>query len=264
MTNIKSFFTTEEGHYGVFDVFTIKSNEMHQRADISVYKPQGEHKDLPVVILLHGVYGSHWAWGLKGNVNKVLEREMAAGNIPPMLLVMPSDGMFQDGSGYLPHYHANYENWIAEEIPFFVERQYKEVSELSPFFLCGLSMGGYGALRIGAKFSKTFKAFSGLSSITKFEEFSQFVEDFEALKSSVKKEESVSEILLQNKSQLSPFRFDCGKQDTLYPSNLNLHKRLIHENVKHEFYSYPGEHSWEYWEANIGETLRFFANNISQ
>ena len=42
-------------------------------------------------------------------------------------------------------------------------------------------MGGYGALRIGARYPETFKAFSGLSSITNFPQFDAFVQDFEAL-----------------------------------------------------------------------------------
>ncbi len=98
------------------------------------------------------------------------------------MLIMPSDGLFQDGSGYLTHQTADYEKWIVEDVPLLIRESYREVTNDSPFFIAGLSMGGYGALRLGAKYPKVFKAFSGLSSIMNFDELGQFVEDFSAFK----------------------------------------------------------------------------------
>ena len=44
---------------------TLKSAALHRRADISFYvPPEAKVEKLPLVILLHGVYGSHWAWWL--------------------------------------------------------------------------------------------------------------------------------------------------------------------------------------------------------
>ncbi|MEZ4903874.1 MAG: hypothetical protein R2822_20045 [Spirosomataceae bacterium] len=50
-----------------------------------------------MVILLHGVYGSHWAWPLKAQVHQTLQTMMEEGQLPPMLLAMPSDGLFKMG-----------------------------------------------------------------------------------------------------------------------------------------------------------------------
>ncbi|AWV96749.1 alpha/beta hydrolase [Arcticibacterium luteifluviistationis] len=261
---MKSFFTIEKASHAGFDYFTVKSKVLGQRGDISVYKPAGNHENLPVVILLHGVYGSHWAWSLKGRVHEVLEKGIREGTLPPMMLVMPSDGLFQDGSGYLKHHDADYEKWIVDEIPTLIKEQYKEVTKKSHFFLTGLSMGGYGALRLGAKNPNVFSAFSGLSSIINFSEFEQFIEDFGQLKSSVVSPENVSEVLLANRQNLKPFRFDCGENDDLYSANVAMHELLKKENIKHEFFTYPGEHSWEYWEKYIKESLLFFAQNIKK
>ncbi len=260
----KLFFTIENGNHCGLDLFTVKSKALNQRADISVYKPENAPKDLPVVVLLHGVYGSHWAWSLKANVHLTLEKNINEGLLPPMLLVMPSDGLFQDGSAYLAHQNANYEKWIAEEVPLLIKEHYKEVSNKSPFFIAGLSMGGYGALRIGAKYPKTFSAFSGLSSITQFSDFKEFLEDYNALKSSVIKAEEVFEVLLENQSEMGPFRFDCGSEDNLYSGNVKLHEQLQSAGIKHQFFTYKGEHNWEYWTEQISETLQFFANSIQR
>ncbi|WP_332369533.1 hypothetical protein [Spirosoma telluris] len=48
---------------------TVKTPNLKGRGDITVWLPSPEligPEPLPLVILLHGVYGSHWAWPLKG------------------------------------------------------------------------------------------------------------------------------------------------------------------------------------------------------
>lgn len=257
------FFTTERVSFQGFDFFTVKSRALGHRSDVSVYKPAGHFDTLPVVILLHGVYGSHWAWAFKANVHATLDSLIQQGQIKPMMLVMPSDGLFKDGSGYLRHHAADYEQWIAEDVPALILENYEMVDENTPFFIAGLSMGGYGALRIGAKNRHRFKAFSGLSSITTFEQLEQFVEDFEQLKQSVVQEENVLDVLLQFKDSLSPFRFDCGEEDLLYDANRQLHEQLIVNHIPHEFCIHSGEHNWEYWTQHIAETLVFFSRFIS-
>lgn len=179
-----------------------------------------------------------------------------------MLLVTPSDGLFQDGSCYLPHKTADYEKWIAEDVPLLIKESYQEVTVDSSFFIAGLSMGGYGALRLGAKYPDIFKSFSGLSSIINFNELEQFVEDFSALKNAVKIEENVPELLLSKKGNLNPFRFDCGKDDSLFTSNVALHELLTNHEIPHQFHQHSGGHSWEYWSGQIGETLIFFAEQL--
>jgi len=256
---MSSFFTLEKATIAGLDYFTVKSPALGHRADISVYKPKGNHQNLPVVLLLHGVYGSHWAWSSKAEVHLTLQRLIDEGKIPPMLLAMPSDGLFQDGSGYLPHKKANYERWIVEDVPLLLKENYEEVSGYSPFFIAGLSMGGYGALRLGAKYPQLFKAFSGLSSITRFEQLGKFVENFDLLKASVLKEEEVLDVILEYKDTLRPFRFDCGSKDILFEANVALHKQLTAQGIKHDFYVYDGEHSWGYWQQHIVESLLFFA-----
>lgn len=196
---MKNFFTTERDKWGDFDIFTVKSPALGNRADVSVFKPEGIFYSMPVVILLHGVYGSHWSWPLKAKVHEILKKLIVENKMQPMMLVMPSDGLFQDGSGYLAHHIGDYEKWIVEDVIRLVKENYSEVDEASPVFLTGLSMGGYGALRLGAKYPSVFTAFSGLSSITCFDQICEFVENFGLLKASVKSEENVIDIMLVNK-----------------------------------------------------------------
>src|SRR5438128_2173899 len=84
---------------------TFKSPALHARADMTLFVPPGVEntRDVPLVILLHGVYGSHWAWALKGGAHRTAARLIESREIPPMVLAMPSDGLWGDGSGYVRH-----------------------------------------------------------------------------------------------------------------------------------------------------------------
>ena len=67
MSDPKSHFRTTEilheslnGH--AFSFITVKSKALQGRGDISVFTPKGAEtlENLPVIVLLHGVYGSHF------------------------------------------------------------------------------------------------------------------------------------------------------------------------------------------------------------
>lgn len=243
-------------------LITVKSPALRKRADITVFVPDVPVTELKgMVILLHGVYGSHWAWTLKGGVHQTAERLINEGSLPPMLLVMPSDGLFADGSGYVPHVSEDYEKWIVEDTPNVVTEQL--TGRPLPLFITGLSMGGYGALRLGAKYSDKFRAFSGHSSVTELDQLRQFTEDFDGLLSVVQTQESALESILKHKEMLPPFRFDCGRDDILIESNRQLHEALVLHGIDHQYKEFSGGHEWPYWEEHVVDSLLFFGRFCS-
>ncbi|MDB5240805.1 MAG: acetyl esterase [Spirosoma sp.] len=243
---------------------TIKSTALKSRGDITVFVPAGEllTKNLPVVILLHGVYGSHWAWSSKAGVHLTAQKLIDSGQIKPMILAMPSDGLFRDGSGYLNQNQTNYEDWIVQDVRLALINLIPSVSSESVFFISGLSMGGYGALRLGAKYPQVFKSFSGLSSITEFDQIGRFYEPetFHELADAVIQPESVLENILLNREKIGPFRFDCGQDDELIKANRALHTALKKHGITHVFEELTGQHDWAYWEKAIGKSLIFFSS----
>lgn len=242
---------------------TVKSKALKQRADITVFLPKTSTlpEELPLVILLHGVYGSHWAWALKGKAHLTLQRLIDSKKIQPMALAMPSDGLWGDGSGYTPHADQNFEKWITEEVPLVVHEQLGISQPKMKHFIAGLSMGGFGALRLGALYPEKFAAFSGHSSITDFSQMKQFVEEPLSCYRCAQKNKSVLETILKNKSKIGPFRFDCGKTDPLINSNRQLHQALLKKNIPHDYFEFSGTHEWTYWEEHLVETLIFFDKN---
>src|SRR6476659_6144456 len=129
-------------------LLTFKSPALGGRGDVSIFVPPGceTEQDLPLVLLLHGVYASHWAWSLLGGAHLTASRMIQQSLIRPMVIAMPSDGLWGDGTGYVPHASEDYEKWIMEDVVGCVTQVIACLGSASKLFIAGLSMGGYGAL----------------------------------------------------------------------------------------------------------------------
>jgi len=232
---MKRFRTTEISNprfeSGNLRFLTVKTPNLAGRGNICVYVPEGiEGDDLPVVVLLHGVYGSCWCWSMLGGAHQTAARMIGEGRIPPVILAMPSDGLWGDGSGYLPHDGLSFEKWIVEDVVDAVRLNIPQANSSTETYISGLSMGGFGALRLGVLFPETFKGISAHSSITRLSEMKIFVEeDLSAFRQENPEEENIVDLILSNRDQLPRLRFDCG----------------------------PGGHSWPYWEEHLVDSLRF-------
>jgi hypothetical protein len=158
---------------------TVKSPALRRRGDLSLYV----HPALNtlgcecVLILLNGVYNSHWGWLYHAGVHRTARRLIDSGAMRPMLLAMPSDGLWGDGSAYIAHGQEDAERWIMHDV---LEACRLAVPTLHPsprLFLAGLSMGGYGALRLGAKWADAVSGISAHSAITDIVEMQLFAEE---------------------------------------------------------------------------------------
>jgi S-formylglutathione hydrolase FrmB len=246
---------------------TFKSSAIRGRADVTLFLPSAarELSDVPLVLLLHGVYGSHWAWSLSGGAHRTATRMIDAGEIPPIALAMPSDGLWGDGSGYVRHSDgADYERYIVDEVPACARKVLDAaVSPKSPLFIAGLSMGGFGALRLGAKYPTRFQGISGHSSITHFSQMTKFVEEpLSRYGPPPETEQSVLHAMQANRAQLPPVRFDCGTEDLQIEENRTLHRDLDARGIPHVYEEFPGGHEWPYWERHLADTLRFFTKAL--
>ena len=239
---------------------TVKTKHLQGRGDICVFVPPVEHvENLPLVILMHGVYGSAWVWSQKTGVHLTAWEMMQKGSIKPMVIAMPSDGLWGDGSGYMAHNQKDFEKWIVEDVPLAVRENIPQVSSASELFISGLSMGGFGALRLGIKYAEKFKAISAHSAITDVEQMPLFVEEATANYRQAKEEENSVIALLKTQSvELPHIRFDCGTEDELIAPNRLLHQQLTELNVVHQYEEFKGAHEWSYWQEHVVDTLVFF------
>lgn len=246
---------------------TVKTPNLQGRGDICIFVPPEIRAgdSIPIVILLHGVYGSAWSWAHSAGVHLQALKMIASREIPAMIIAMPSDGLWGDGSAYLPHNSSDFEKWIAEDVPTAVREKIPGATVDSPLFIGGLSMGGFGALRIGAKYGVRFRGISGHSSITNLEQMPLFVEEEQAnYVQENKMDEDVFETIKKYRNYLPSLRFDCGSTDRLLEFNRVLHSKLKELGVEHVYEEYPGAHEWSYWEKHVGTSLRFFAGQLGK
>lgn len=245
---------------------TLYSPALKGRGDVSVFVPPGIESStaVPLILLLHGVHDSHWAWFFNGGAHKVALDLMAKGRMRPMLLVAPSDGLYRDGSGYLCHSGGDFERWITDDVIESVGNEFGCISGSSPIFIVGLSMGGYGALRLGLKRADIFRGISAHSAITDVEEMSQFVCDPFPPEPIETAEINLFSWIEKNRKILPPLRFDCGTDDQLIEGNRRFHNELKRRGISHQYVEFDGGHDWSYWSAHVSSSFLFFENILGE
>lgn len=214
-------------------------------------------------MLLHGVYSSHWAWFFKGNAHRTASNLIGAKLIRPMLLVAPSDGLFQEGSGYLCHSDHDYEGWIVNDVLSQIPNAFPCAGRDSPVFISGLSMGGYGALRLGVKYSSLFRGISAHSAVTTIEELQTFLHDPFPVEAISPAEMDILHLIEAKRFHLPPIRFDCGVDDPLLDGNRRFHHELERRQIRHRYTEFPGQHDWDYWSVHVRDSLLFFEQILS-
>lgn len=235
------------------------SPSLKGRGDVLYFIPPGfRAKKLPLVIMLHGAWSTFWAWALIGGAHRQALALMKAGKIRPMVLAMPTDGNSGEGSFYAPQKNGrNIDAWIAKELPGMAARV-EPRTQGAPRFICGLSMGGFGALFLAAKYSALFQGVSAHSSVVdaRNNTFMKSKQTVAALNFGNK--QMALEWWIKRSKKMPPFKMDCGTEDSLYAPNLKLHKALVRAGIDHGFVSKPGGHTWEYWQGCVKEDLLFF------
>jgi putative tributyrin esterase len=187
---------------------TVNSAALRARADITLFNPPELQlrgaPNPPLVILLHGAYSSHWAWTLRGGVHLTAQSLIRQRTIMPMVLAMPADGLWGDGSGYVRHAGQDFERWIVEEV--------------------------------AAKYHQIFRGVSAHSSMTRFEQMREFVEEDLSLYGPPAEDRDVLPVILeQHRADIPPMRFDCGIEDPLIEHNRELHRQLTAAQVPHHY-----------------------------
>jgi S-formylglutathione hydrolase FrmB len=144
-----------------------------------------------------------------------------------------------------------------------VERVFPALKKRSGRCVGGLSMGGYGALRLALANPEMFVSANSHSGATqaghkvilKDAEFHRVFgpkargsdHDLFALVAKLKRK----------RLPIPKLHIDCGTDDFLLHDNRVFHQYLVKIGVQHEYAEYPGTHEWGYWDLHIREALTF-------
>lgn len=243
---------------------TVQSPALGGRGDVAIFVPPEVDRDavhVPLLVLLHGVYGSFWNWALNGRAPATLSGLIADGAVGPMVLAMPSDGLAGEGTAYLDHGGADYERWIIDDVPACVAEATGTVTSSSPLLLAGNSMGGFGALRLAARHRERVRAAVAHSPVTDLDVLAAFtVDDVGAAAGIPAAERSLVATLARTPDSLPPLLMDCGTNDPLIGTNRRLHEDLDRARVQHRFEEYDGGHDWSSWRHRLGVGIRFLGD----
>lgn len=244
---------------------SFRSDSLGGRGDVLLFTPpDADHERLPLLILMHGVFGCQWNWWLNGDVATTASAMLRDGTMSPMMIAMPSDGLWGDGSGYVPHAHADYERWIAEDLPACLRELFPQLDQ-DKFFLSGLSMGGFGALRLGMKYPERVAGISTHSSVTHVSQLPRFIPYPEsAFLYAGATDTDLLHWAKVNREKLPPIRFDCGTEDQLIEDNRTLHHALKELSVPHTYEEFSGGHDWPYWTEHLRQTLAFCTHILAR
>lgn len=145
---------------GTVETRTIDSPALDDRIDLRVYVPDDTSRPLPVVYLLHGYGGGAGDWVGGGAAETTADRIFAEADAVPMLLVMPDAG----NSWYVNSpKHGAWETALTRDLIPAVDALYPTRQTRAQRFVAGLSMGGYGALRLATHRPDLFRAAAAFS-----------------------------------------------------------------------------------------------------
>lgn len=165
---------------GTVHLDVIRSDALGVDKHVAVYLPPSYGQDasrrFPVIIYLHGLFGSETDWLSKGGLDAVAD-SLAQSGLGEAVLVMPDgdDGWWtdwavessymscadtlrtEDPARYCVRNHR-YEDWVARDLVAFVDAHYRTYADRSHRGIAGLSMGGVGALTLALRHPDLFAA----------------------------------------------------------------------------------------------------------
>lgn len=121
--------------------------------------PAGSFRRRPLMILLHGAYGNHTNLQERIDVPGMLDRLMSSGVLPEFIAVFP-DGF---NSYYIDGPSLRMETAIIRDLIPFLEKKYRVITAPKSRVIGGISMGGYGAVRLALKYPELFSSAVGIS-----------------------------------------------------------------------------------------------------
>lgn len=104
---------------------------------------------LPVIYLLHGIFDDYGVWIENFNVPTILDRLIAKGQVPELIVVMPNGGNKYGGGFYRNSpVSGNWADYITDDLVAAIDARFRTIPNDAGRAVVGHSMGGYGALHL--------------------------------------------------------------------------------------------------------------------
>ncbi len=135
---------------------------------LSIYLPQDYEKGnkrYPVIYVLHGYGGTDsLMMNVWINFKLLLDEAIKTGKMSPMIVVSPNSMTRMQGSFYTNSAGSgNWADYIGKDVVQYMDENFRTIPDRVSRGLCGHSMGGNGALKVGMLYADTFSAVYALS-----------------------------------------------------------------------------------------------------
>lgn len=224
---------------------------------------KGNRKDgkYPVLYLLHGMSDDHTIWQRRTSIERYVSELGIAVVMPTVHLSFYTD----------MKYGLNYWTFISIELPSICREFFPNMSDRrEDTFAAGLSMGGYGALKLGLGASETFSAVASLSGALDMTAslrsgaindpsgvFRNIFGSLEEMENSEEDLMAVAGRLKESGKPLPKVYIWCGTEDFLYSQNCTARARLQELGYDLTYEESPGDHQWKYWDEKIQRVLEW-------
>jgi putative tributyrin esterase len=253
---------------GLSSSMTVIVPQPRNRGQVGIGQTRRE-PPYPVLYLLHGASDNHTNW----QRNTAIERYVADRGL---IVVMPAVQI----SFYTDQKHGfPYFTFVSEELPEIVRGFFPVSSRREDTFAAGLSMGGYGAFKLGIRCPEKFAAVASLSGsidqrsrlapeppLRNARVLEMARETFGSYEEYDKSDNDLLWVLekhLEAGVTLPTFYQACGTQDHNYAVNVDFHQRFK-DRIDLTYDEAAGRgHEWGFWDEQLQKVLRWLPLKVS-
>lgn len=214
---------------------------------------RGKYKCL---YLLHGLSDDQTIWMRRTSIERYATKYGIA-------VVMPrGDRSFYTDMKYGPKYYT----YVAEELPRIICDLLPISDRREDNVIGGLSMGGYGAMKIALRNTDRFSKIIALSSVADirslYERFEPTLNLVFGTKEGVTEEDDLFTLTERaKKSDNAPSIFMAvGQSDFMYEENTRLRDHIKSLGYDLTYREGPGIHGWDFWDEYIRYALEWAYN----
>lgn len=208
--------------------------------------------------LLHGLSDDHTIWMRRTAIERyAIEKGIA--------VVMPAGNRswYSDTA-----YGAKYFTFVAKELPSLCRSFFKGMSDKrEDNMVAGLSMGGYGAFKIGMTYPESFFACASLSGAFDVLHLGKHnlpewrgnwgfeLCEPDDLRGSDSDLFDLTQRSATSGKELPKLYFWCGTEDFLISVNRKYKALLDELSIEHTYEESEGDHTWKWWDLHIQSAL---------
>jgi len=215
-------------------------------------------KPYKTLYLLHGMSDDHTIWQRRTSIERYASELGIA-------VIMPSTGL----GWYTDMAHGlKWMTYVSQELPEICRDFFPLSSKREDNYVAGLSMGGYGAIKVGLTCGESFSYAASLSGALNMREqnvsndersetfWSDIFGPLDQFEGSDNDLLSLAEKRKASGNMPKLYQW-CGTEDFLYQQNVTFRDHALKLGYELTYKESAGDHQWIYWDERIQDVLNW-------